>query len=265
MSNTHFLREFTFDEGFSYRQFNLRKRNGSFRRICAPSTALVQYQRDQLPILYEIFQDASEASGVSEVFHGFLPDRNCVTAAREHVGFETTVMMDIADFFDSVTSEMISDFDRTFGADTKLFHQDGTCAQGFATSPILANIAAIPLVAALKYTLTGLFGDDFVMTLYADDLSISFNSTNKGMINSVIHNVKVITARNSFAIKGSKTRVRFAKYGRRHMLGIAVGDTDIQVPRKTKRKLRAARHQENWPSLGGLTAWSKCYLPKALR
>ena len=66
----------------------------------------------------------------------------------------------------------------------------------------------------------------------------------------------------SFKIHSNKTRIRYAKYGYRKILGINVGDNDIKTTRKIMRKIRAANHQENGPSLGGLITWSKLYEPK---
>lgn len=250
----------------SYRQFNLRKRNGSFRRICAPNETLVAYQRSKLPALYDLFDNVVEEEGLQGIFHGFIPDRNCVTSGMQHIGYMTTIMMDIADFFDSVTNTMLADFDLTTAKDDHLYHKDGSCAQGFATSPILANIAITKVIKRVKRALETILSENsFALTIYADDLSISINTESKPIIDMIKVIVGDAFEEFGFKIKPSKTRVRFAKYGRRHMLGIAVGDTDVQVPRKTKRKLRAARHQQRWSSVGGLTTWSRCLLPKALR
>ena len=49
------------------------------------------------------------------------------------------------------------------------------------------------------------------------------------------------------------------------ILGINVGNDHIRASRETMRKIRAADHQGNFHSKGGLTTWSKNLVPKALR
>ena len=241
----------------AYREFRLKKRNGSFRRICAPNKRLLAYQRARLKKLYEVFYEASEAYEVDNAFHGFLPNRNCVTAGREHIGKAVSISMDISNFFDSVTKEMLEDYPLT--QDMHFYHKEGHCAQGFATSPILANIALIPAIAELTERIQG------AITVYADDICISINKDDHDSVNNVISFVTSVIESYGFSINPKKTRVRYHKAGFRHMLGLSIGLDHITVTRKFKRKIRAARHQGNHSSLGGLVTWSRILLPKALR
>lgn len=81
----------------------------------------------------------------------------------------------------------------------------------------------------------------------------------------IIDAVVTFASHNGFSINKNKTRVRCSKAGYRKILGINVGNDHIRASRKTMRKIRAANHQGNFHSKGGLTTWSKCLLPKALR
>lgn len=92
----------------NYTEFKLPKKSGGFRRITAPDAELLSYQRSKLQTLEVLWQDVAAEYGVDHIQHGFISNRNCVTAAERHVGYATTISMDIADFFDSVTSEHIS-------------------------------------------------------------------------------------------------------------------------------------------------------------
>lgn len=248
----------------NYKEFLLPKKSGGYRKITAPDPELLNYQRSKLPVLEALWQDIADEYGVEDIQHGFISNRNCVTAAEQHKGFQTTISMDIADFFDNVNTSHIRRFSPLFGNDTHLYHEDGYCSQGFATSPILCNIALIPSISEVVDYLETTFGD-YAITVYADDITISVNEERHELLNINITNIIQIFTNNGFAIKPSKTRIRYAKYGYRRILGIMVGDDHMKIPRKTKYKLRAARHQQNGPSIGGLVTWSRLLLPKAYR
>lgn len=248
----------------TYTEFRLPKKSGGYRKITAPDAELLTYQRSKLRGLEMLWQDIADEFGVEDIQHGFIPNRNCVTAAERHIGYRTTISMDIADFFDNVTSNHIRQFSPMFANDSHLYHADGYCSQGFATSPILCNIALIPTIADVVSYLESTFGD-YVITVYADDITISVNEERHELLNINITNIIEIFNASGFKIKPSKTRIRYAKYGFRRILGIMVGDNGMKVPRKTKYKLRAARHQKNASSIGGLVTWSKLQLPKAYR
>ncbi len=248
----------------TYREFKLPKKSGGYRRITAPDPELLSYQRSKLQTLELLWQDVADEYSVENIQHGFITNRNCVTAAEKHKGFQTTISMDIADFFDNVTADHIKKFSPLFGNDQYLYHNEGYCSQGFATSPILCNIALVPTLAAVVEHLDNVVGD-YAFTVYADDITISLNDDNHTSLNLLIQDIQAIFKADEFRIKPSKTRIRYAKYGFRRVLGIMVGDNFMKIPRKTKYKLRAARHQNNGSSIGGLVTWSRLLLPKAYR
>ena len=250
-----------------YREFQLPKKSGGFRKITAPDRELLSYQRSLLPSLESFWADIAAEYDVEDVQHGFISNRNVVTAAEQHIGFSATLSMDISDFFDNVTQEHISQFSEIYGKDTNLYHRDGYCSQGFATSPILCNIALIPALAEIYETLDADYEGNFAFTVYADDITISANINKDDYFhqNAVADNVRRILENYGFAVKPSKTRWRFSDYGYRRVLGIMVGNDSMKVSRKIKYKLRAAKHQRNGSSIGGLTTWSLLLKPKALR
>jgi len=252
----------------TYTEHTIPKRNGKVRKICAPDADLLRYQRSKLPDLYRMFTARAYSHGVDDVFHGFVPDKNCVTAARAHIGYDMTLMMDISEFFDSVQRSVFPAGSIT--DDSSFYHSEGNyCAQGYATSPILANIAIIPIIKEIQVFLSDLLNDEFAFTIYADDLQISFNyELNRRFKQRVEDIIAVVTAcftLANFRINSNKTRLRHAKYGYRRILGINVGNDHIRASRKTIRKLRAAKHSGNGPSAGGLSTWSKCYPPKSVQ
>jgi hypothetical protein len=241
-----------------YKEFVLKKKNGKVRKIVAPNKVLLRYQRKKLPEMLAYYVQEVSGSPIEDTAHGFIRGRNVVTAAQKHIGFESTIMMDLSNFFDTVFTHMLP---KTF-QDSLFFHNEGYCAQGFATSPMLANIASIPMLHAIHTLLDNVCDGEFAFTIYADDIQISTNIESYDHIGRLINQITRKIEASGFAVNASKTRVKFAKYGFRRILGVNVGDNCVRATRKTMRKIRAAKHQCNYHSLGGLVNWSKCSLPK---
>lgn len=244
-----------------YRQFFIKKKNGRHRRICAPSPELLAFQRSELHSLAQLFSTRSMflfGPHDRDIFHGFLKDRNIVTCAEKHIGFDHTICLDISNCFDSITNTMLN-----MDLDPRLFHQDGSLAQGFSTSPILANIYLTAPVSELLHTIRQA-APDVVVTVYADDLHISLNNASYQKLNLIIKLAVIEFANHHLTINPRKTRIRHAKFGNRRILGIMVDDT-LKPSRKLKKKIRAARFQGNGPSLGGLVTASRMLYPRALR
>jgi len=244
-----------------YREFTIPKKNGKARKICAPDAELKKYQRHKLYELEHYYRNQVESTNIEYTAHGFIKGRNVVTAAKQHTGFRSTIMMDLSNFFDTVHRSMIPE---EFRDDDNLFHKDGYCAQGLVTSPILANIASIKMLEDIKSYLAEL-RIKFAFTIYADDLQISTDYEEHTKLNNIIKDVENIITASGFRVNTKKTRIKYAKFGFRRILGVNVGDTEVRATRKVMRKIRAAKHQQNKSSLGGLVTWSKCMLPNPSR
>lgn len=263
------------NDNLEYTEFAIPKKNGKVRRIFAPSPELLFVQQSLLPGLNSALTSIERSEGISGILHGFVKNRNPVTAATKHIGYDLTMMMDISNFFDSVTSLHLANQERSLRTVGRylgncLHYEAGSVkgftAQGFATSPILANISITPIVKEVKEYLDEKFEGRYAFTIYADDIQISINSTDfiseTERIKEVVY---YLFESEGFEMNERKTRIRHAKFGHRRILGVNVGDDRLYASRKTIRKMRAAKHQGNGPSLGGLTTWSKCLLPKNLR
>ncbi len=244
-----------------YRQFFIKKKNGRHRRICAPSPELLAFQRSELHSLAQLFSSRSMflfGPHDRDIFHGFLKDRNIVTCAEKHIGFDHTICLDISNCFDSITNTMLN-----MDLDPRLLHQDGSLAQGFSTSPILANIYLLAPVSKLLPKIRQI-APEVVVTVYADDLHISLNNASYQKLNLIIKLAIIEFANHHLTINPRKTRIRHSKFGNRRILGIMV-DATLKPSRKLKKKIRAARFQHNGPSLGGLVTASRMLYPRNLR
>ena len=247
------------EKDYSYRTFFIKKRNGSKRKICAPSPDLLKLQRTALPNMVAQFLFKEQELLGSEIFHGFIPGRNIVTCAQLHKNLAHTITLDISNCFDSISYEMLK-----IPKDSKLIEHETFClAQGFATSPILSALYLLDPIAELV-KLVRYIDPKGIITVYADDIQISLTEQSYDTLNRLITYATFIMKKYHLAINPKKTRIRHSKYGNRKILGIQVG-SDLNPSRKLKKKIRAARHQKNGPSLGGLTTASLMMLPKARR
>lgn len=246
------------------------KKSGGFRTVYVPSNAEKMALREELEFLHEL----QDLHCNPKIVHGFSKRHNIVTNAMQHIGRQYTTCFDIKDFFDSVTiwqvgrilcpsqltsTEEIKDWSENFTNKFNLMFIDGVARQGLPTSPLLANIAASKLDKALEgLTRSG----DIVYTRYADDLTFSYNEITFGEL--LLNLVPKIVKDEGFEINEKKTRTMSAKKGRRIITGIAVGDKDIHVPRRIKRKLRAAIHNKNRKAIVGFSEYAKLKLPREI-
>lgn len=238
------------------------KKSGGLRTIYVPNEEEKQNLRNKLPLLHSLQQQHCD----QKIVHGFSIGHNIVTNAMQHVGKQYTTCFDIKDFFDSVTQvkffERIQlDYMKENEEVYDCMFVNGAARQGLPTSPLIANITASTLDSNIKKFIDT-FNDEIVYTRYADDLIFSYNNIEfkKELSTFIPHFIKL----SGFEINPQKTRTMSAKKGRRIITGIAVGDKDVHVPRKIKRKLRAAIHRDNKKSSLGFSEYCKLKLPRAV-
>lgn len=238
----------------NYKIFKFKKKKkGEFRTIYAPSQ---EYKNRLILLNGQITQKVERENEGTDHLHGFLPKHSPVTNARKHIGFKWTACFDLADFFDSVDESKVPQLNKE-EKESGVFI-DGFARQGLNTSPSIANLAGLAIDKALfkwrdKKKL------DFVYTRYADDLTFSFND--KDFFESLKIQLKQIVGRCGFKLNESKTRLQDSRFGNREVTGIMVGDSGISVGRKFKRRMRAAKHQQNEDSLQGMEEWAKLKMP----
>lgn len=229
-----------------------KKAPGEYRKVYIPQGE----EMTRLKMLVGPLTKKASNVCQSEVVHGFMPGRNPVTNALKHVGFKYTLCFDLADFFESVTPDRLRGL---LSQDEMMtVFVDGAARQGLPTSPPVSNIAAAAMDKAILKKLSKVEAE-CVYTRYADDLSFSFNDPS--LNDQIRHFLPEIVGRNGFRINPAKTRIMCAISGRRHITGVAVDDA-IHPTRHSKRRLRAARHQDKRNVARGLGEW--CALKKPL-
>lgn len=199
--------------------------------------------------------------GVEGVAHGFVAGRSPVTMAQAHVGYDVTVSLDLANWFESVTKEQLM----AAGVSERrasMATLGEYVRQGLPSSPAAANIAAAALDARICSWLY-MSWRRWIYTRYADDLTISWCETDESLTcYQVIARVAHCVNQHGWTINPAKTRVQFASAGRRIICGLSVGETDVRATRSVRHRLRACQHaRPGTPETRGLAEWAACKLP----
>jgi len=171
------------------------------------------------------------------------------------------VSFDLASCFDQVTCKKL----KSVGLPDEIISQvtyDGAARQGFPTSPACADLALGPLdraiFKAIRKSKKGI-----IYTRYVDDLTFSCDS--EEVAQWLLARIPQTVRRCGWRLNDAKTEIQTAKTGRRIICGVGVDDDGIHPTRRSKRKLRAARHQNNIPQAEGLEEWHQLKTPSRSR
>ncbi len=216
------------------RIFKIKKRSGGERIIYSPDDA-------EKTVLRALLPQIAEPRG--DIAHGFRPRKNIVTNALAHRERSITISMDLSDFFPSVKPAMLAGKLPKTMIENPLVFPDGAAQQGLPTSPAIANLAAVAMDDAIvkmlhKLREAGVAVSEKYYTRYADDLSISVDTEDREIINSIIQKVCEIARRCGFRVNAKKTRVQLSRGGRREICGLTVGE-NVRPQRRFRRRLRA--------------------------
>lgn len=258
--SVNLLRYLAFDRKVStvnhYTRFLMPKKSGGTRLISAPKPKLKAIQ-------LWIYETLLKRVPLHNAAHGFVPGRSIVTNAREHVGSDVVVNLDLSNFFPTITYRRVKGLFRFLGysealatilglictepavtdveVDLKEYHvatSERFLPQGAPTSPAITNILCRRLDERLSSLAKSL---GFRYTRYADDLSFSATGNGKEKVGRLLSKVKLIVEDEGFEVHPKKTRIQ--RKGRlQEVTGLVVND-ELGVPRKTLKKFRALLFQ----------------------
>ncbi len=245
----------------TYRTFDIPKRDGRTRTICAPAPELRDVQR-------RILQRVLRRLRAHPAAHGFERDRSIVTNAECHAGQAVVARLDVRDFFPSTRARRIEDYFRKIGWDresaallTRLCAWKGALPQGAPTSPRLSNLVNYRLDARLS----GLAkAAGAVYTRYADDITFSFAEegaargskagrnpkTGRALdaadmagrsVGGVLHAAALILADEGYEVHTRRKMSVRRRHQRQVVTGLVVNERP-RLPRQTRRRLRAIEH-----------------------
>jgi RNA-directed DNA polymerase len=166
-----------------YRQFDIPKRYGGTRTICAPSVQLKLLQRRLCDVLQNCWDEINDASGVSDnISHGFKRGHSIISNAKGHRNRRYVFNVDLKDFFGTINFGRV----RGYFIKDKRFHLNPRVAtvlaqiacwndslpQGSPCSPVISNLVGHILDINLV-RLAARHGCTY--SRYADDLTFSTN------------------------------------------------------------------------------------------
>lgn len=238
-----------------YRIASVPKGKGKYRKIYILSESRKESIRSLLPELENILSNIE----CQNINYAFQKGKNCALHAYRHIGYEYTLSMDLENFFESVSEKHVRGIVPKDIIDECFI--DGAPQQGLPTSPIISSIAFSSCDKKILNALNN-FGINAVYTRYADDLVFSFND--RKLETKIKLLVRQVVESAGFKLNEKKTKLQSATNGRVIITGVAIDRNGLHASRKTKRKIRAAIHQNNINSAKGLVEWSKCKLPNKL-
>lgn len=214
---------------YFYRDFFIKKKNGTRRRISEPLPSLKEIQLWILDnILYNI--------EISPYAKAYKKNVRIIDNVKYHANQDIVVTVDIQNFFPSITKNWITVIFKQFGYSdiisnllAGLCSRDEELPQGAPTSPYLSNIffkttddkiASYCSSRKIKYT------------RYADDLSFSGNFDEKELLSFLRKVIIPLGLR----LNEDKTKV-MRPYQRQIVTGIVVNDKP-QVVFQKRNKLR---------------------------
>lgn len=256
----------------SYYTFQIPKRSGGFREICAPNDELKAVQEKILKTFTKDLKFLPHNAA-----HGFTRHRNCKTALEVHKahGSRWFLKLDIKDFFPNTTNDIIKDAmkkvypfctmeDVAQNYMINICTLNGSAPQGAPTSPMITNMVMVPIdVQITKYCKE----HGLVYTRYADDILISSRVSFNW--ERVQENIQEMLG--PYSLKTEKTRYGSFN-GRNWNLGLMYNNNfEITVGHKKKKLIKNMIHNylakeekdyETWYQLIGTVGYCNYIEPE---
>lgn len=210
-----------------YRSFEIRKKSGGTREICAPYKSLKTIQ--QWINVYVL-----KNQYVHGCVHGFRQHRSIVTNAKTHVENYSLLKLDLKDFFPSIKISRVVQVFKNIGYTKNVSWLlaticclDEELPQGAPTSPMLSNIVARHMDKRL-YRLAKSFG--YRYSRYADDISFSGDHIPVAFIKYATDIIEEC----GFAVNYKKVRLYHEK-DNKILTGVALKGGVMKLPREKRR------------------------------
>jgi RNA-directed DNA polymerase len=206
-----------------YTKFEIPKRYGGKRPICAPIADLKHIQGLLAAVLMNCLNELN-AKYDRQAAHGFITDRSILTNAHQHRGRRHVLNLDLQNFFGSINFGRVRGYfiaDKDFAllpAVATVLAQiacfENTLPQGSPASPVISNLIGNVLDTHLIKLARK---NDCFYTRYADDLTFSTNLPSfpeelaflkEGVWTTGTALLKVIK-QSGFAVNESKVRMQF--------------------------------------------------------
>lgn len=213
------------------KRIEILKKDGSHRIVYAPfSDTLINCLKILNKQLSSIYKPPSNV-------HGFVKGKSIKTNAFEHLSKNYILKVDIKNYFESITCEIIEEHliklkftPEISSAIAKIGTYNNSLIQGFHTSPTIANIIFYDIDILLSK-----IDSEITYSRYSDDL---YFSSDKDF--EIVDKIKNILSRFGFTLNRDKTIV-MKRGQKQYVTGLTVFDS-IQ-PRISKRVKRSIRQK----------------------
>jgi RNA-directed DNA polymerase len=221
----------------TYQEQRIPKRSGGERILTVPDEGLKRLQRRILRRLLGKLRAHPQAMG-------FERRHSIVTHARVHQGQAVLLKIDLRNFFLCTTQKRLYRYFRFIGWNRhaaklllKLTTWHGGLPQGAPTSPRLSNLVNYQLDTRLT-RLAETFQARY--SRYADDLTFSLGQDDRKVLNYLLRKTKRILGEYGYSLNRKKVRI-LRQHQRQIVTGLVVNEK-VQLPRTTRRWLRAVAH-----------------------
>ena len=238
-----------FDTSKHYRHFQIPKKSNpkKMRQIDAPDDLLSALQTNYKAVIEDNLQVLPHKAA-----HAYVKERSTITAMKVHQKNNSKwyLQIDLKDFFNSIDGEWLRKqllevfpfkyVDETFMNNLiTLSLLNGTLPQGSHLSPLLTNLAMVPIDYQLTETLHNYNGHHYVYTRYADDITISCKE--KFDPDDILNIIMQIFSAHKVPFRINHDKTRFGSTaGRNYHLGLIVNkDNQISVGHDKNQKFRA--------------------------
>lgn len=234
-----------------YYQWKMSKRSDPRKKriIDAPDEVLKNYQKTWQIVLQEGFLVQAHNAA-----HGYVKNRSNATLMRTHQNANNfwNLELDFKDFFPSHTKEylkkmLLQVFPFPFLEEEGLLDNlldyaclEGKLPQGTPISPILTNIAMVPIDRKFQFSLTRKDPNKkFVYTRYSDNIYISCKT--KFQPGPIINKLKEILKEFDSPLELHPDKIKYGSHaGRNYHLGIILNkDNHLSIGHKKNQKFRA--------------------------
>lgn len=210
-----------------YKEFEIPKKNGGVRIICAPKPELKLLQKKLADVLWDCFVDDLSSKSKEKKYkipmlsHAFEKNKSIITNAQAHRNKKYILNVDLKDYFESFNFGRVRGFfikDKDFQVTpevatviAQIACYQGKLPQGAPSSPIITNL----ITRILDYRIVKIAKKyRFTYTRYADDLTFSTNRnlhSNKlkatKELDKFLEELEKLIASSGFEINSKKTRL----------------------------------------------------------
>jgi hypothetical protein len=244
-----------------YTKFEIPKKYGGSREICAPDKDLKLIQHRLADLLQDCVDEINAYHGHIEddehhgIAHGFKRNHTIMTNARVHMTRRFVFNVDLHDFFGCINFGRVRGFfikDKNFALDpaaatvlAQIACNDNKLPQGSPCSPVISNLIGHTLDILLVRMAEG---TGCTYTRYADDLTFSSNKSSfpirvakqteedkdKWVPGQAL---KRLVAKGGFSFNDKKTRMQY-RDSRQEVTGLVV-NRKVNVPATYRYTVRA--------------------------